>query len=273
MIIRLTCLVAVAGAATFGMPAPASAAVSPSPTYGCSPLPAPAVGMASSGAGGYWLADKSGTVADCGSAAGLGSREDEYLNAPVVGIASTPDGRGYWEVAADGGVFAFGDAGFYGSAGGGPLASCAPAQLALGKGPSYGLAGTGVETLVLHNVSSRPCTLAGYPSVSLLGPGGSATNMTASPEPPGFVAGPPYSDQPFAPRLVTIPPDQSAFFVLNVSDIRASGAPPCETAAEVSVVPPGSSAPLTLTTPISVCYTGDAGYHAGISPVFYGDNN
>ena len=42
-------------------------------------------------------------------------------NAPVVGVAATPDGRGYWEVASDGGVFTFGDAGFYGSMGGKPL--------------------------------------------------------------------------------------------------------------------------------------------------------
>ena len=33
-------------------------------------------------------------------------------------MAATPDGSGYWEVGADGGVFAFGDAGFYGSMGG-----------------------------------------------------------------------------------------------------------------------------------------------------------
>ncbi|MHB1763756.1 MAG: hypothetical protein ACYCS4_13650, partial [Acidimicrobiales bacterium] len=45
------------------------------------------------------------------------------LAAPVVGIASTPDGRGYWEVASDGGVFAFGDAQFYGSMGAKPLAA------------------------------------------------------------------------------------------------------------------------------------------------------
>jgi hypothetical protein len=32
-------------------------------------------------------------------------------------MAPTPDGRGYWLVAADGGVFTFGDAHFYGSAG------------------------------------------------------------------------------------------------------------------------------------------------------------
>ena len=42
-------------------------------------------------------------------------------NAPIVGITATPDGKGYWQVASDGGIFAFGDAGFYGSMGGKPL--------------------------------------------------------------------------------------------------------------------------------------------------------
>ena len=42
-------------------------------------------------------------------------------NASVRGLTATPDGRGYWEVAHDGGIFAFGDAGFYGSMGGAPL--------------------------------------------------------------------------------------------------------------------------------------------------------
>ena len=40
------------------------------------------------------------------------------LVAPVVGAAATPDGLGYWVVAADGGVFAYGDAAFEGSTGG-----------------------------------------------------------------------------------------------------------------------------------------------------------
>ena len=39
------------------------------------------------------------------------------LNAPIVDIASTPSGHGYWEVAADGGIFTFGQAGYYGSTG------------------------------------------------------------------------------------------------------------------------------------------------------------
>ena len=33
-------------------------------------------------------------------------------------MAATPDGKGYWLVAADGGIFAYGDAAFYGSTGG-----------------------------------------------------------------------------------------------------------------------------------------------------------
>jgi hypothetical protein len=39
----------------------------------------------------------------------------------VVGIAATPDGKGYWLVASDGGVFSFGDAGFHGSMAGSHL--------------------------------------------------------------------------------------------------------------------------------------------------------
>ena len=37
---------------------------------------------------------------------------------PFVGMATTPDGKGYWLAGADGGVFAYGDAQFYGSMGG-----------------------------------------------------------------------------------------------------------------------------------------------------------
>ncbi len=40
---------------------------------------------------------------------------------PIVGMAATPSGHGYWLAGSDGGVFAFGDANFYGSMGGRPL--------------------------------------------------------------------------------------------------------------------------------------------------------
>jgi hypothetical protein len=39
------------------------------------------------------------------------------LNQPIVGMAATPTGGGYWLVARDGGIFSFGDARFFGSTG------------------------------------------------------------------------------------------------------------------------------------------------------------
>ena len=48
----------------------------------------------------------------------MGSTGNIRLNKPVVGMASTPTGNGYWLDATDGGIFAFGDAPFMGSMGG-----------------------------------------------------------------------------------------------------------------------------------------------------------
>jgi hypothetical protein len=45
----------------------------------------------------------------------------KHLDAPIVGIAATPTGKGYWEVGKDGGVFSYGDAIYSGSMGGIPL--------------------------------------------------------------------------------------------------------------------------------------------------------
>jgi hypothetical protein len=47
----------------------------------------------------------------------LGDLSTTDLNQPIVGMAATPSGGGYWMVATDGGIFSFGDAQFYGSTG------------------------------------------------------------------------------------------------------------------------------------------------------------
>ncbi len=58
------------------------------------------------------LASPAGTAsASLPSGAGL------VLNAPIAGMASTPDGHGYWEDGTDGGIFAFGTAQYFGSTG------------------------------------------------------------------------------------------------------------------------------------------------------------
>jgi hypothetical protein len=51
----------------------------------------------------------------------MGSTGGMHLNAPIVGMASTTAGGGYWLVASDGGIFSFGDAPYLGSTGGSHL--------------------------------------------------------------------------------------------------------------------------------------------------------
>ena len=60
-----------------------------------------------------------------------------HLNSPIVAMAATPDGRGYWNGAADGGIFAFGNAGFFGSMGGQPLALPVVGMAATSGGGGY----------------------------------------------------------------------------------------------------------------------------------------
>jgi predicted GH43/DUF377 family glycosyl hydrolase len=66
---------------------------------------------------GYWQTGTDGGVFTFGSAGFYGSAGGIHLNKPIVGMASTPDGKGYWLVASDGGIFSYGDAQFYGSTG------------------------------------------------------------------------------------------------------------------------------------------------------------
>jgi hypothetical protein len=90
-------------------------------------LQRPVVGIApTADHGGYWLVASDGgmfTFGDAGfygSIPGLGfapagSFSSKRLNAPIVGVVPSVDGGGYFMVAADGGVFTFGDARFEGS--------------------------------------------------------------------------------------------------------------------------------------------------------------
>ena len=60
-----------------------------------------------------------------------------HLNSPIVSMAATPDGRGYWNVASDGGMFSFGDAAFHGSMGGLPLNKPVVGMAATSNGGGY----------------------------------------------------------------------------------------------------------------------------------------
>jgi hypothetical protein len=89
---------------------------------------------------GYWLVASDGgvfTFGDTGfygSIPGLGyapagTSAPKRLNAPIVGMVPSENGAGYFMVAADGGVFAFGDAKFEGSCPG--IGGCSGAAVAV----------------------------------------------------------------------------------------------------------------------------------------------
>jgi hypothetical protein len=71
--------------------------------------------------------------------AALGPNSLTTPDTPVVGMAATPDGKGYWLVASDGGIFTFGDAGFYGSEGGATLHEAIVGMAATPDGKGYWL--------------------------------------------------------------------------------------------------------------------------------------
>lgn len=90
--------------------------------------------------GGYWLDASDGGIFAFGDAGfygsvpGLGlhpagSSLPNSLNAPIVGMVPSADGGGYFMVASDGGVFAFGDAKFAGSCPG--IGGCSGAAVAV----------------------------------------------------------------------------------------------------------------------------------------------
>ena len=62
-----------------------------------------------------------------------------HLNAPIIGMTTTPTGKGYWLLARDGGVFTFGDAQFYGSTGAMHLNAPIIAMAATATGKGYWL--------------------------------------------------------------------------------------------------------------------------------------
>ncbi len=86
---------------------------------------------------GYWAVTGSGIVVPAGDAVDWGAPPPGA--AGIVGMAAAPDGRGYWLVASDGGVFAFGSARFHGSTGGVPLNEPVVGMAAAPDGGGYWL--------------------------------------------------------------------------------------------------------------------------------------
>jgi hypothetical protein len=110
-------------------------------SMGGTPLQRPVVGITPTASRhGYWLVASDGGIFSFGDSSfygsipGLGlhpagSGLPNSLNAPIVGMVPSSTGHGYFMVASDGGVFAFGDARFEGSCPG--LGGCNGAAVAV----------------------------------------------------------------------------------------------------------------------------------------------
>jgi subtilase family serine protease len=140
--------------------------------------------------GGYWLVAADGGTFSFGDAGFYGSipglglapagtaDAGRRLNAPVVGLVPSSDGGGYFMVAADGGVFAFGDAKFEGSCP--SIGGCSGTAVAIvpdGSGNGY--------WLVTSNGAVYP--FGDAPSLGSPGSGAAAvTSAVATPDGKGY---------------------------------------------------------------------------------------
>ena len=104
------------------------------------PPPSPPPPSSPSGDVGYRVVTVAGGVNVFGRASSLSPRTASSAT-PAVGAASTPDGKGYWVVTDDGGIFSVGDAGFYGSMGNQRLAAPIVGMAATPDGKGYWLVG------------------------------------------------------------------------------------------------------------------------------------
>ena len=73
--------------------------------------------LGGSGTDGYFLAGAQGEVGRFGDAVFHGDATHLSLKAPMISLATTPNGAGYWLLGLDGGIFTFGNAKFHGSTG------------------------------------------------------------------------------------------------------------------------------------------------------------
>ena len=90
-------------------------------------------------------------------------------------MAATPDGKGYWLVAADGGVFAYGDAGFYGSMGGSSLVAPVVGMAATPDGKGYWL-----------GPPTEGCSRLAMPRFTGRWVAGSSPDLSSGSPPPGW---------------------------------------------------------------------------------------
>ena len=172
--------------------------------HGRHPAPATATGWSSA----------DGTVLAYGDAPQAGSLAGQHLASPIVGMAATPTGHGYWLVSADGGIFPYGDAVYHGSlVGVGQPTTSVVAMAATPTGNGYWvLESNGAifsfgDATYRGAVAAPPATTVVTDLVSTSDNGGYWEAIAPAPgAPPAPAAAPP---PPPAPTATAAPPSPS----------------------------------------------------------------
>jgi hypothetical protein len=131
-------------------------------------LPAPAGASGPSGV----------SVHALGGAPALGA-PSMALNAPIVAMAATHDGNGYWLLGQDGGIFSYGSAAFYGSTGGIRLNQPVVGMAATPSGKGYWLVASDGGVFSFGDASFHGSTGAIHLNQPIVG-------MTATPSGKGY---------------------------------------------------------------------------------------
>ncbi len=111
-------------------------------------------------------------------------------------------------------------------------------------------AGNRVHVVGLTNIGSAPCSLTGYPTVTLLNAQGNPINTVQQANEPGS-----YLTAGQAPAAVTLAPQEKAFFNIAWSAIphEDMGEKTCPSSTRMRVMAPGDTSPVTITNAIQPC--------------------
>ena len=116
---------------------------------------------------------------------------------------------------------------------------CVSTQLAVALGHGGVAMGHIGQVVSFENVSTKTCTLKGYPGVEMLDAAGHPIRTEVT-------DGPSYTVASLPERAVTLTPGSKASFDLGYSDATGYGTAVCPTSAQVKITPPNASQPITV---------------------------
>ncbi|MCS6627251.1 DUF4232 domain-containing protein [Roseibacterium beibuensis] len=131
-----------------------------------------------------------------------------------------------------------------------PSAPCKGPQLKLSRVGGDAGAGNRVAILGVQNVGARPCSLTGYPSITLEDQKGAALAAVRSDRTLGS-----YFRQGETPGPVELAPQGQGFFDIawTVVPDESAGQTTCPSAARVRMTAPGDTSPVTLAQAFTPC--------------------